>query len=203
MAEFKLGRIRFVWKGDWGTGTEYYKDDVVQLGGKVYICVIGHIASSDFFTDLNVTPSKWNLVSDGQRWQGDWVTSQSYIDSDIVRYGGRLYICTVAHTSAETAIDGLESDSDKWELFAEGLDWKGAWQTDVDYKVNDFVKYGGISYVCINDHISAATDSLGLEDNQSDWEVFNEGFEFENDWTPGYRYKRMMLLNLEQVFGFL
>jgi len=190
MAEFKLGRIRFVWKGDWSTGTEYYKDDVVQLGGKVYICVIGHTSSPDFFTDLDITPSKWNLVSDGQRWLGDWATSQSYIDSDIVRYGGRLYICRVAHTSAETELDGLESDSDKWELFAEGLDWKGAWQTEFDYKVNDFVKYGGISYVCVNDHVSAATDALGLEDNQSDWEVFNEGFEFENDWTSGYRYKK-------------
>jgi len=49
MAEFKLGRIRFVWKGEWSTGTEYYKDDVVSRGGKAYICVIGHIASPDFF----------------------------------------------------------------------------------------------------------------------------------------------------------
>ena len=28
MAEFKLGRIRFIWKGDWVTGTTYYKDDI-------------------------------------------------------------------------------------------------------------------------------------------------------------------------------
>ena len=42
MAEFKLGRIRFVWKNDWATGTVYYKDDVVAYGGKIYICVTGH-----------------------------------------------------------------------------------------------------------------------------------------------------------------
>ena len=28
MAEFKLGRIRFVWKGAWYTGTIYSVDDV-------------------------------------------------------------------------------------------------------------------------------------------------------------------------------
>lgn len=34
MAEFKLGRIRFVWKADWATSTTYYKDDVIRFGGK-------------------------------------------------------------------------------------------------------------------------------------------------------------------------
>ena len=55
MAEFKLGRIRFVWKGAWVTGTTYYKDDVVAFGGKVYICVEGHSSDADFFTDFLAT----------------------------------------------------------------------------------------------------------------------------------------------------
>ena len=36
MAEFKLGRIRFVWKGAWATGTVYFKDDIVRHGGRTY-----------------------------------------------------------------------------------------------------------------------------------------------------------------------
>lgn len=48
MAEFKLGRIRFVWKGAWATPTAYVKDDVVRVGGKVYICTTGHTSSADF-----------------------------------------------------------------------------------------------------------------------------------------------------------
>ena len=31
MAEFKLGRIRFIWKDEWSEATTYYKDDVVVL----------------------------------------------------------------------------------------------------------------------------------------------------------------------------
>ena len=30
MAEFKLGRIRFVWKDEWAGTTVYVKDDVVR-----------------------------------------------------------------------------------------------------------------------------------------------------------------------------
>ena len=40
MAEFKLGRIRFVWKNTWVTTTQYFQDDVVAYGGKIYICVV-------------------------------------------------------------------------------------------------------------------------------------------------------------------
>ena len=43
MAEFKLGRIRFVWQGDWTPATSYVVDDVVRVGGNSYICVIKHL----------------------------------------------------------------------------------------------------------------------------------------------------------------
>lgn len=190
MAEFKLGRIRFVWKGDWSSGNEYYKDDVVSFNGKSFICVIGHTSAEDFFIDLDVTPSKWNLIADGQSWREEWQPGERYLVDNIVRYGARLYISTEDHISAEDSTQGLEADSDKWQIFAEGLDWKGEWQTDFDYKINDFVKYGGISYVCRQDHISASTEEQGLEQDSSSWEIFNEGFEFENDWEAGYRYKK-------------
>ena len=189
MAEFKLGRIRFVWKGDWTTSTTYYKDDVVGYGGKIYICVLGHSSAADFFTDLNVTPTKWNIVSEGQRYRTGWEPNVEYIPGDIVKYGARLYFCNTVHTSASDSTIGLESDSDKWDIYAEGLDWKGEWQTSFDYKENDFVKYGGTTYVCITPHISAATDTLGLENDSANWEIFNKGFDYKDTWASSTRYK--------------
>ena len=189
MAEFKLGRIRFVWKDEWNTGSLYYKDDVVTYSGRMYICVIGHTASADFFTDLDVLPPKWNLVADGQTWKGDWAPQVRYVYNDIVRYGARLYICQTIHTSADDSSTGLEPDLDKWQLYGEGLDWKGNWTTSFDYKANDFIKYGGLTYVCNTAHISAATTALGLEDDQSKWDIFNKGFDYLGDWTTGTRYK--------------
>ena len=189
MAEFKLGRLRFVWKNSWQASTRYYQDDVVAFGGKIYICVIGHSSDADFFEDLDVTPSKWNLVSDGQTWKGDWEPQVRYVYSDIVKYGGKLYICQEVHTSAVDSTTGLESDIDKWELFAEGLEWKGAWQTSFDYKANDMVKYGGSTYVCNAGHISAATETLGLEADLSNWDLFNQGFDYKDLWAADTRYK--------------
>ena len=192
MAEFKLGRIRFVWKDQWAADTVYYQDDVIAYGGKTYICVIGHTSQTDFFSDLDIVPSKWNLMAEGQTWKGAWTTDTQYVYEDIVSYGARLYICNTIHTSAATAIDatdGLEADQSKWTLFAEGLDWKGDWTTTTRYRINDLVKYGGTTYVCKTLHVSAATASDGLELDQDKWEYFNNGIEFKGEWSATTRYK--------------
>ena len=51
MAEFKLGRLKFVWKGDWAASANYVKDDIVNYGGKSFTCVQGHTAASNFYDD--------------------------------------------------------------------------------------------------------------------------------------------------------
>ena len=165
MAEFKLGRIRFVWKDAWTSANTYYKDDVVRFGGKVYICVIGHTSASEFFTDFEIVPPKWNLVSDGQTWKAAWTISTGYVYGDIVQYGARLYICSTVHTSQATLAAGLEADIGNWQVYAEGLDWKGDWTVDTKYLINDLVKYGGQTYVCKVYHTSAATIADGLDLN--------------------------------------
>ena len=61
MAEFLLGRIKFVWKNDWSSSVAYVKDDVVRYGGKVFICNTVHTPQSDFFTNI----TNLNLFSEG------------------------------------------------------------------------------------------------------------------------------------------
>ncbi len=161
MAEFKLGRIRFVWKDDWNPSTVYYIDDVVRYGARTYICAVGHTSAADFNTDLEYSPTKWNQMSDGQSWTGDWNTSTFYKLNDVVKYGGLLYICNDSHTSAASTASGLEADQAKWTLYAEGFDWKNSWTVSTRYKVNDLVRYGGYTYVCNTYHTSAATTASG------------------------------------------
>ena len=38
MAEFKLDRFKYTWKGQWTQSTEYLKDDIIYNGGKSYVC---------------------------------------------------------------------------------------------------------------------------------------------------------------------
>jgi hypothetical protein len=186
MAEFKLGRIRFIWKGAWITAVEYFIDDVIRYGGRTYICVVGH-TSGVFQTDYDAL--KWNLMSDGQEWKDDWSLNTTYKPNDIVKYGGYLYIANEGHTSAATLTLGLEADQAKWDLFSEGFDYKSDWAVSTRYKLNDLVKYGAYIYTCIAPHTSAATTALGLESNLASWEVFSKGFNWLNAWTVDTRYK--------------
>ena len=191
MAEFKLGRIRFVWKGDWSASTTYYVDDVIRYGGKTFICVDGHTSDSDFYTDLDRVPSRWNQMSDGFQWRGDWQTSTFYSINDLVKYGGQVYAAKDSHTSSSTTALGLENDLiANWDEFAEGFDWKGTWTTATRYKLNDIVKYGGTTYVCNTGHTSASTATDGLEIDQAKWDYFNQGIEYKGTWNgSSTRYK--------------
>ena len=189
MAEFKLGRIRLVWQGDWSTATTYVVDDVVRVGGNSYICVKNHTSSALFETDLDFNPTYWNIVAAGLEWRGDWATSTYYNEGDQVKYGGVVYICKDAHTSAATALLGLEADQSKWDTLAASLFWRQDWAVDTRYRVNDLVVYGGITYVCNTYHTSAATEELGLENDQSKWDEFNQGFVYLGVWTDSVRYR--------------
>ena len=190
MAEFKLGRIRLVWQGVWTTATTYVVDDVVRVGGSSYICVKNHTSSALFETDLIANPTYWELVAGGLSWREDWTTSTYYNISDQVKYGGLVYVCNDAHTSAATTALGLEADQSKWDVIAESIDWKGAWSTSTRYKDNDVVSYGGIVYVCNEHHTSAATTTLGLEADLGKWDVFNQGFIYLGVWSgSSVRYR--------------
>ena len=190
MAEFKLGRIKFVWKNSWSTSTVYYVDDVIRYGGNTYICVVGHTSSADFDTDLSNSPTKWNKMSSGQEWKGDWATSQAYKEGDLVVYGGNVFVCVDNHTSASTAASGLEANSASWNTFAEGFNWESEWAVSTRYQVGDTVSYGGYIYRCSIGHTSSATTTLGLENDVANWQVVNRGLDYKGLWSPSsVRYK--------------
>jgi hypothetical protein len=184
MADFKLGRIRFIWKGDWTASTTYYKDDIIRNGGNTYTCISGHTSSIDFANDY----SNWNKITDGQEWKSDWTTATYYKINDIVKYGGYLYIANTAHTSAATDALGLEADQAKWDLYAEGFDYQAEWQPNYRYKINDIVKYNSTIYLCTEGHTSAADSLTGLEADQAKWDVFSQGVSWQGDWQVNNRY---------------
>jgi hypothetical protein len=108
MAEFKLGRIRFTWQGDWSATTAYTKDDIVRYGSSSYVCLVGHTASTNFYDDLyyintatqpDTAAPKWTLWFEGYEWTGDWDTGTFYQVGDIARYGSIVYLCNESHTS--------------------------------------------------------------------------------------------------------
>ena len=198
MADFKISRIRFTWKGPWATATTYIKDDIVQYGGKSYVCLVGHTSAANFYTDLNhidtapepdVAAPKWELWFDGYEWKGDWTITTFYNVGDIVRYNGLVYICNSSHTSAASTLLGLELNIARWTAYARTQEWHTDWTPSTLYRVNDVVKYGGRLYICINKHTSSATTSLGLENDIAQWALAGISDDWKVDWAPSTRYK--------------
>src|SRR5512137_2104508 len=102
MADFKISRIRYTWKGNWTTGTTYTRDDVVRYGGSSFVCVRGHTADANFYTDVNYTvpgtvpavPSPaWVSTTEGTAWRGIWTNNTQYNVGDVAVSGGIAYLC--------------------------------------------------------------------------------------------------------------
>lgn len=97
----------FNWQGDWSSASAYVSRDVVYYNGNSYICIQDHI---------NVVPannSYWNLIAqkgadgtngtngtngadglDGESfiWQGAWSAINTYVENDVVEFGGSAFI---------------------------------------------------------------------------------------------------------------
>ncbi len=197
MAEFKLSRIRFNWKGEWSGGNDYIIDDMVSYKGFTYVCLRTHTGAT-FYNDLagtDVTPAspKWKKQSEGKVWLGDWTVSTIYAVGNIVKYGASVYECTESHTSSATFVsgtDGLVADIGKWKLVAvSSADWKYNWTINTLYRINDLVRYNGKVYKATAQHVSAATTALGLEANQNDWTVLSDSDTWKATWSIGTRYR--------------
>ena len=165
MAEFKLERFKYTWKGEWTTGTIYKRDDVVRVGGKSYVCLEGHTADPKFKNDLLATLAgsnppqpapRWRLMTDGRSYRGQWTTATTYAISDIVEKDGSLWVCINEHDSTN-----FVTNKDDWSLLVSHIKYTTNWTPATDYGIGALVKYNGIVYKCIQPHVS----QVFLEDN--------------------------------------
>ena len=189
MAEFKLDRIRFRWKSDWQISTQYIKDDIVIYAGKAYVCLVTHNSSgSNFYSDLNDSVVKWELMFDGFTWSGDWQTTRFYSLGEVVKYNGFVYQCIDPHNSTPVESLGLDQDIEKWTLIATTYNWLDTWASDIPYNLGDVVTYNGITYICTEKHRSK-TVSEGLESDQEKWNIVSRSDSWTSDWNVNTRYR--------------
>ena len=168
MAEFRLGRLKFNWRGDWTTSTAYVVDDIVRFGATSFVCIGNHTSagSASNFTSDSIY---WNTHTSGFDYKGEWTPTTAYVVDDVVQEGGNLYICTSQHTSTGLSSNWYTSDfPTRWELYAEGLNFRGNLTTNTYYGINDVAKFGANEYRCIDpiqiagDIHSKETDPAGI-----------------------------------------
>ena len=190
MAEFKLDRFKYRWRGDWRSGEDYKRDDVVRVNGKSYVCLIAHSSSAAFRTDLNaILPGsnppqpqpKWIVMTSGRSFVGNWSQGTDYNLGDVVLYQGSLWLNKQSHLSTNFA-----DDNAYWTTFATGIEFIGNWTSSTTYGAGALVKYNGIVYKCIESHTSLSL----LEDSISTWEIFHDGVEYQGAWTTFTNYRK-------------
>jgi hypothetical protein len=180
------------WRGDWLSNTQYHLGDIAKYNGYLYQCTTEHISTSIFAQGLVDNITDWTIVAATYNWLNAWTATmddsssapQYYNLGDVVSYNGITYICIEKHIAGLY----LELDQDKWSVVTRSDNWRYNWQASTRYSVDDIVKYGAISYRCITAHESSAT--LGLEQDQSSWEIFLEGIDYKGNWATSIRYKK-------------
>jgi len=190
MAEFKLDKFKYIWRGDWTPSTEYLRDDIVRVNGKSYVCIVTHTSTGAFQNELEATlpgsnPPQpyphWIVMTSGKTFIGIWTQGTAYNLGDIVIFNGTLYLCTDSHFAGS-----FSSEIGYWEIFAIGQKFVGDWQSGTTYAKGGIVKYNGNVYQCKNAHSAGGT----LENNINDWELFKEGIEYKSDWIAGDNYRK-------------
>jgi hypothetical protein len=200
MAEFKISRLRYTWKGAWSENTGYNRDDVINYGGSTWACIRQHTAT-DFnldqeykteITDTEVQPA-WEKIADGYKFKGNWTASTDYDVNDIVKYAGGLYLVVTAYNSSSTFDDDLEYLSS----YLEFNNFRGEWSELTRYGTGDTVSYNGNVYVCVLGHTSS-TDEDGIEVGTNDdlddstgetWQLLFQGVKYRGAYASQTIYR--------------
>ena len=206
MAEFRLGRLKFNWRGAWTASTAFIIDDIVRYGASSYVCTGNHTSDASS-TGFPNDSQYWDLHTEGQNYAGEFTVSTGYVVNDIIKEGGNQYICTAQHTSVAIQSNWYSNDFPLyWDLYAEGLNFRGAFTTDTYYGINDVVKYGGQEYrttvpfqvaadltmqgISTSLHDPTGVGSDAFYPPASNFTDFNKAFTNEGLYDASTRYER-------------
>lgn len=196
MAEFKLDRFRYTWRGEWQESTVYKKDDIIYNGGKSYVCITAHTSSSNFANEsARILPGSnppqpdpyWIVMVSGKTYSGVYTPGQDYAPGELVFYQGTLHLCKIPHTATS-----FGEQSTYWEDFIDGIDYVGDWVSGLDYGEGALVKYGGNVYRCVKAHSAGATleENISTNKNINCWDMFHPGIEWKGAWATATTYEK-------------
>ena len=179
MADFRLGRLKFKWRGDWAASTAYVIDDIVKYGANAYVCTTNHTSSAAETSFYSADLANWDLHTEGLRNRGDYQTTGVwYALNDIVKYGNTVYRCTTPHTGPASF------DFTKWAVYSEGLNFESSWDSATVYQKGDIVTFGGYTYVAQQNSTNIAPNT-----DQTYWKVLTTGFSPQGDYNSAEVYE--------------
>ena len=178
MADFRLGRLKFKWQGDWTASTAYVIDDIVKYGANSYVCTTNHTSNASQVNFYGQDLGNWDLHNEGTQSVGGWQAAYWYKVNDVVKHGNTQYRCTIGHTSAASF------DSVKFVVYVEGLNFEDSWVSATAYQKGDIVTYRGYSYVSKGTHSGTSSPNA----DATNWEVLTTGFSAQGEYNAATAY---------------
>jgi hypothetical protein len=177
-----LGKIRFQFKGEWSSATEYQFNDVVSYKGNTYV----YISTAKTTNTLTSNAQFWGRMSNGFDFTGVWAVGTTYGYGSTVRYGGNLYL----YTNAVASAGNLPTNTTYWTLLIYGWNFQGTWSSSTAYKIGEAITHGGIAYVAVQDSTNQNPDN-----NSAYWSTFVQGFQPEGVYNNSTAYQKNDLVN--------
>ena len=182
MAEFRIGRLKFNWRGVWTSSTAYVIDDIVKFGANTYVCTTNHTSTASegnfYIGDLG----NWSLHTEGLSLKGAWATNTFYKVNDIFKYGNTQYRVVISHTSGQ-AFELTPGGVNALEEYLESFNFENTWNSSTEYQEGDVVTFGGYTYVSKNINTNKAPATSTAE-----WDILTTGFNVVGTWNSGTNY---------------
>ena len=170
-----LGKFRFDYRGAYSGATLYERNDVVTYGGNVYVYKLTSATTGNLPTDA----AFWDLMVEGFNYRGNWSSSTQYLISDLVSYGGKIYIAL-----RDTENDNPVTSALDWAVFVDGIQYEGAWNSATAYQKGDVVKHGGNIWIATNNSTNSTPTTGSLV-----WEILVYGVEWKGAYNDSTAYK--------------
>ena len=178
MADFRLGRLKFNWRGNWATSTAYVIDDIVKFGANTYVCTQNHTSVANETSFYGTDLSKWSLHTEGITNRGDWQSGTYYKINDVIKYGNTQYrVVTGFSTTGFTTSNVVE--------YLSGFEYEDTWSSGETYQPGDVVTYGGYNYIAT----SINTNKPPAYNLTADWDILTTGFTAVGTYTTATNYK--------------
>ena len=162
--------------GVWAAATRYRENDLVKYGGSILRCTVGHVATS------TITNANFVIEFPGFNFYQEWSNAVYYAIGDVVRHGGYLYVADSNNVASVTPSE----DSSNWSILSKAVNFQGAWDDSVNYKIGDLVRRGGNLYIATADTTSDGSSLNYLDAGQ--WEIATTGQAWRGDWVDAESY---------------
>ena len=176
------------WRTSWTPATRYGIGDVVRYNGIAYRCIVGHTSSTTALglevgnndTEDDSTGELWQVYYEGIQYiSGGWTVGTRYRKNDLVKYGGSVLRCVIAHEAG-----GSITNANFVTEFP-GQNFYDSWSNSVYYAIGDIVRHGGYLYVAaVNNYASGIPPEASTT-----WNLLSKAVNFLGTWDAAVDYK--------------